>query len=367
MAVYTSSFVIGLAQFGDEHYFIMRQTVFACAGGFLLICAARLDYHRLRPFALPIMLCTIAALVAVLLVGETVNGARRWLGPSQLTLQPAEFAKLTVIIYLAAWLEGKGESIKSLEHGLIPFVVIIGIVAALIMFEPSLGTTFIIMVITVTMFFVAGASIFQMVALGGAGAFSVAILATVEGYRMERLTAFFNAGADTTGNNFQTTQSIMAIGNGGIHGLGLGASRAKFFYIPESHTDGVFAIISEELGLIAALALLVLFVAFMIRGYTVANRSKDGFGALLATGITTWVIAQAMLNIGGITRVIPLTGVPLPFLSYGGSALMAVMAGVGVLISVSRFSGSEHKTATRRAPEPPPSGEHRIVHRRKVR
>jgi cell division protein FtsW len=179
---------------------------------------------------------------------------------------------------------------------------------------------------------------------------------------MDRVTAFFNSGQDEAGNNFQTTQSIMAIGNGGLHGLGLGASRAKFFYIPESHTDGVFAIISEELGMIAALALIVLFVAFMIRGYTVANRSHDGFGALLATGITTWVIAQAMLNIGGITRVIPLTGVPLPFLSYGGSALMAVMAGVGVLISVSRFSSAS----------PPPNGgddgragpgERRIVHR----
>lgn len=353
--VYTSSFVIGLAQFGDEHHFIIRQAIWACGGAVALIVLARMDYRILRTFAMPIMGLTLVALVAVLVVGDTVNGAKRWIGTGPFAIQPAEFAKLTTIIYLAAWLEARGAAVKSFEQGLLPFLVIIGSVAALIMAEPSLGTTFIILVITVVMFWVAGATIGQMLLIGVGGITTLIFLATVEGYRMERLTAFLNADEDTAGANFQTTQSLMAIGNGGWDGLGLGASRAKFFYIPESHTDGVFAILGEELGLVAGLAVLLLFTAFMLRGYRAGQRAPDRFGLLLATGISTWVIAQAILNIGGITRMFPLTGVPLPFLSYGGSALASVMCGVGVLISVSRAGHGRNA----------PSRGGRIVHRRR--
>jgi len=294
----------------------------------------------------------------VLVVGVEGGGARRWIGVGELTIQPAEFAKLTTVIYLAAWLDNKGDSLRSIEHGLVPFVVIIGFLSMLIILEPNLGTAFIILIITVTMFWVAGASFVQMSALGGAGALAMVLLATMAGYRADRLTSFFSAESDPAGHGFQTLQSLIAIGNGGIEGLGLGASRAKFFYIPESHTDGVFAIVGEELGLIATASILFLFMVLMFRGYQVANRSRDRFGQLIATGITTWITVQALLNMGGITRVIPLTGVPLPFLSYGGSALAAVLAAVGVLISVSRF-GTEPTPASE-SPEP-----RRVVRRRR--
>jgi cell division protein FtsW len=337
VAVYSSSFVIALADFGTPYYYVVRQGVWALAGAGLLVAAMRTDYRKLRPMALPIMGVTIIALLAVLAVGVQGGGAKRWIGVGELTIQPAEFAKLTVIIYLAAWLSSKGDEIRSFEHGLLPFVVIIGMVGALIMLQPNLGTTLIILAITVTMFWVAGASFMQMLALAAAGFTAVALLATVAGYRMDRLTAFFDAEVDPQGNGFQTLQALIAFGNGGIHGLGLGASRGKFFYIPASHTDGVFAIIGEELGILATIPILLLYVLLMIRGFQVARRARDDFGRLIATGITTWITVQALLNIGGITRVIPLTGVPLPFLSFGSNALAAVLLAMGVLISVSRY------------------------------
>ncbi len=338
VAVYSASFVIALARFGDPNYYILRQLAFCAVGVAGLLVMMRMDYRMLRPLAVPLMVATMGMLFAVLIIGQEAGGARRWIGVGELTVQPAEFAKLTVIIYMAAWLSSKGANVRSFEHGLVPFVIILGTVSGLIMFQPNMGTTFIICVITVVMFWTAGASFLQMSALVSLGGVLMALLATVEGYRMNRLTAFFNAEADPQGTGFQTLQSLIAMGNGGWDGLGLGASRSKFFYIPESHTDGVFAIVGEELGLIATVSVVVIFMLFMVRGYQVAGRARDDFGMLLATGITTWIAAQALLNIGGITRVIPLTGVPLPFLSFGSNALVAVMLAVGVLLSVSRFS-----------------------------
>lgn len=337
VAVYSASFVIGLAKFGDPHYFIIRQAAWAAVGTVLLIAAMRTDYHKLKPLAVPIMVLTIMSLIAVLVIGVEGGGARRWIGVGELTVQPAEFAKLTVIIYLAAWLASKGDDLRTMEHGLLPFVVIIGSVGFLIILQPNLGTTLIILLITVTMFWVAGASFMQMLALGLTGFVVMALLATVAGYRADRLTAFFSAESDPLGHGFQTLQSLIAIGNGGIHGLGLGASRGKFFYIPESHTDGVFAIIGEELGILATVPIIFLYLILMVRGFQVARRARDDFGRLIATGVTTWITVQAFLNIGGITRVIPLTGVPLPFLSFGSNALAAVMLAMGVLMSVSRY------------------------------
>ncbi len=346
VAVYSASFVIGLAEFGDPNYYIIRQLVWAGLGGVLMVAAIRTDYRKYRAFAVPFMVVTIAALVAVLVVGVDGGGAQRWLGVGAFTVQPAEFAKLTVIVYLAAWL-ASNNSVSSWEHGLLPFVIIISAVGLLIMLQPNLGTTLIILVITVAMFWVAGASVLQMATLAFTGLVAVSFLAAVAGYRADRLTAFFDAEKDPAGNGFQTLQALIAMGSGGIHGLGLGASRAKFFYVPESHTDGVFAIIGEELGLICTLAVVLLYMILMVRGFQIAQRCHDPFGRYIAAGITTWVTAQALLNIGGITRVIPLTGVPLPFISYGGNALAAVMLATGVLISISRYGNDRGKIMDR--------------------
>ncbi len=350
VAVYSASFVIGLARFSDPQHYILRQGPWAVLGGILLLIGMKTPYPLYRKYAVPLMLATLFTLGAVLVVGVEANGAKRWLGAGDFIVQPAEFAKLTVTIYLAAWLVSKGASLRSFEGGLIPFMVIIGFVGALIMAQPSLGTTLIILALTVTMFYVAGASLLQMFALGTAGLLAIAFLATFEGYRVERLTTFLNPGADPAGNGFQTLQALVALGNGGVQGLGLGASRGKFFYIPESHTDCVFAIIGEELGIIAAAAVLLLFMTLMVRGYQIARRCPDEFGTLVATGITTWITVQALLNIGGITSLLPLTGVPLPFLSYGGSALAAEMLGMGVLINISRYTRAERSPANRQQP-----------------
>ena len=343
VVVYSASFVISLAETattatpGTPYYYIIRQLAWAVLGIILMVIAMRTDYHIYRRFAVPIMALTIFMLLAVLVVGVEGGGAKRWIGVGDFTIQPSEFAKMSVIVYLAAWLAGKGDSLRSFEGGLLPFVVIIGSVGVLIMLEPNLGTTLVILAITVTMFYVAGASFVQMLALGATGFACILTLATVAGYRMDRLTAYLDAEADPLGNGFQTLQALIAFGNGGISGLGLGASRAKFFYVPESHTDGVFAILGEELGIVATSAVLLLYMILMFRGYQIARRARDEFGMLIATGVTTWIAAQALLNIGGITRLIPLTGVPLPFLSYGGNALASVLLAIGVLTSVSRY------------------------------
>ncbi|WP_278286928.1 putative lipid II flippase FtsW [Tepidiforma thermophila] len=337
VAVYSASFVRSLVDFGDPYSYVLRQGVWAIGGAVGMFVMARIDYRRLRPLALPLMALTILLLIAVIAVGVEGGGARRWIGVGELTLQPAEFAKLTVTIYLAAWLASRGGSLRSFEHGLVPFVLIIGTVSALILLQPNLGTTLIILAITVTMFWVAGATFLQMLSLFGSGLVAITVLALGAGYRAERITAFLHAEKDPDGIGFQTLQALIAIGNGGLTGLGLGASRAKFFYLPESHTDGIFAIVGEELGLLAGLAMLALYILLMIRGYQVARRARDEFGQLVATGITTWVAVQAFLNIGGILRVIPLTGVPLPFVSYGSNALAALLLAMGVLVSISRY------------------------------
>ena len=358
--VYSASFVIGLAQFGDSRHFIVRQGMWAALGGLLLLAAMRTDYHHYKRLAIPLIGITLLVLLAVLVIGEDAGGARRWLGVGEFTVQPAEFAKLSVILYLAAWLTSKGDALRSFEHGLIPFVVLISAIGVLLMLQPDLGTTAIILAVTVTMFWAAGATILQMGALITAGSLAVVSLAVIEGYRLDRLSAFFDAESDPLGRGFQTLQTLIALGNGGTTGLGLGASRGKFFYVPESHTDGIFAILGEELGLVATGAVVLLFVTLMLRGYQIARRSRDQFGFLLATGITTWIIVQALMNIGGITRVIPLTGVPLPFLSYGGSSLAAIMLAVGVLASVSRYGRDRGTYADRKGR---PDG--RIVRRHK--
>ena len=358
IAVWSASFVISLARFGNPEHYIFNQLIWCGFGLALFIAAARTDYLTYKRHALLLMLLTLGALIAVLVVGNEANGARRWIGYGPLSFQPAEFAKLTITIYLAAWLGSKGATLRSFEGGFWPFVIIIAAVGFLVMKQPSLGTTLIIFTIAVTMFFVAGASFKQMFALAAAGLLAVAILAAVAGYRLDRVTTFLSPDADPGGKGFQTQQALVAMGNGGVEGLGLGASRGKFFYIPESHTDGVYAIIGEEAGFVGTVVVLLFYVLLMIRGFLVARRCHDEFGTLVATGITTWITIQAFLNIAGITSLMPLTGVPLPFLSFGGNALASALLAMGVLMSISRY-GQLH--AERQA-EPPRGG--RIVRRR---
>ncbi|MEZ4552398.1 MAG: putative lipid II flippase FtsW [Dehalococcoidia bacterium] len=344
IAVYSSSYALGYAEYGDPNYFIKKQVFFTALGLIGMFIAMNIDYRLLMRLSPLLMLGALIGLAAALLpgIGLEQNGARRWIALGPLPpLQPSEFAKVAVLIYMAAWLAAKGDTVRDLSLGVLPFVSMVGLIGALIMMEPDMGTAMMVALITGTLFFVAGAKLTHLIALVGSGIVMAMILILSHGYRADRLTAFTSAESDPTGVGFHALQMLVAFGSGGIGGLGLGVSRQKFFYIPGSHTDGVLAIIGEELGFIGVVVVLLLFIVFLARGLRIAMRAPDRFGSLIATGVIAWIALQLLINVGGVTRSIPLTGIPLPFLSYGGSSIMALLIAVGVLLSVSRYAAIE--------------------------
>jgi cell division protein FtsW len=356
LAVYSASMAIGLSDYNNVNYFIVRQMAGAVLGVALLVFFARLDYHILKHWSPLIMLAALIGLTVVLLphIGVNSNGASRWIAFGPLPpLEPSEFTKLAMVIYIAAWLSSKRDAVTRLSLGVIPFVLMVGLVGGLIMLEPDLGTTLVIVLTTSTMFFVGGAALRHVFTLVMAAAAGGLVMIAAGGYRSNRLfIAFLDPGKDPAGKGFHIIQLLIALGSGGLHGLGIGASRQKFFYVPGAHTDGIFAIIGEETGFIGAALVILLFAILIYRGFRASVAAPDEFGALLATGITCWIAYQAVINIGGITRSIPLTGIPLPLMSYGSSALMSVMAALGVLLSISRYSPEN-------APPPRSAGEWR--------
>lgn len=358
LAVYTSSFAIAYREYGDTNYFVARQAIFAMVGLAALVFCMRLDYRYLMRWSVPILVIALAALVAVLIPGVGVerNGASRWLELGPIAVQPSEFAKLAVIIYISAWLTSRGKEISKFTLGFVPFVLLLGVVGGLIIAEPDMGTTIIVFLTASTLFFVAGAPLSHLGLLVGVGGFISYLVVTSRDYQLDRLVSFMSPESDPQGVGFQIIQLLIALGSGGPLGIGWAESRQKFFYVPGSHTDGVFAILGEELGFIGLMGILALFGFFIYRAVRVTVRSRDRFGMLLGIGIVSWISFQTLINIGGITRTIPLTGVPLPFLSYGGSALISVLAGVGVLLSVSRYASERGEPEPERTPVRPKSG-----------
>lgn len=363
IAVYSSSYALGYAQFDDPNYFIKKQIMFAVLGLIGMFVAMSIDYRILMRLSPLLMLAALIGLAAVLLpgIGVEQNGARRWVAFGPLPpIQPSEFAKVAVLIYMAAWLAAKGETVKDLSLGVLPFVSMVGLIGALIMLEPDMGTAMMVALITGTLFFVAGAKLTHLLALVASGLVMAGILILSHGYRADRLLAFTSAEEHAEGVGYHAVQMLVAFGSGGIGGLGLGVSRQKFFYVPGSHTDGVLAIVGEELGFIGVVVVLLLFAVLLARGLRIAMRAPDRFGSLLATGVIAWIALQLLINVGGVTRSIPLTGIPLPFLSYGGSSLMALLMAVGVLLSVSRYAAIEDPERiepTRGVVRPTPSPE----------
>ncbi len=339
LAVYTSSFAVGYLEFNDTNYFVIRQSIFALGGIAAMIFFMRMDYHRLRSLSVLMMGAALLGLVAVLIPGIGIerNGAARWLPAGPFEVQPSEFAKLAMIVYISAWLSSRRDQIKDFSLGLLPFVLMVGIVGGLIVVEPDMGTAVVVVLTTMTLFFVAGAPLVHLALLFVAGGVAAWGLILMQPYRLDRMSSFFSAESDPQGTGFHILQLLIAQGSGGIAGLGWGASRQKFFYVPGAHTDGIFAIIGEELGFVGAVFVIGLFAFFIYRALRSAMNSRDQFGVLLSVGIISWIAYQALINIGGITRTIPMTGIPLPFLSYGGSSLIAIMAAVGILLSVSRY------------------------------
>ena len=353
VAVYSSSYALGFANYDDSDYFIKRQAVWALLGLAGLVAAMSINYRILMRLSPLLMLVALLGLGAALIPSLSVDttGPSRWIGVGSFTAQPSEFAKLAVLVYLAAWLAAKGSTVRDFALGVVPFVGMVGLVTALVLLEPDLGTATLIALITGTLFFVSGARIVHLVALIASAAVFTVALVIVGGYGATRILSFTSAESDPEGFGFQTLQMLQALGSGGVTGLGLGVSRQKFFYLPASHTDGVVAIIGEELGYIGVVVVLLLFALLLWRGLRIMQRAADPFGSLLAAGVLSWLAFQLLLNVGGVTRSIPLTGIPLPLISYGGSSLAMTLTAIGVLLSVSRYAALEDP-----ALEPPTRG-----------
>jgi cell division protein FtsW len=342
VTIFSATFAIDLPDGGGTLSFLKKQALWVTLGGAACYLMSRIDYHFWRRYSIPVLVVSVVTLILVLIphigVGSEV-GARRWLNLGPLPqFQPSEAAKAALILYIADWLTKRGLRLQNWRTGIIPFAVILGGMIFLVMLEPDLGSSSLLATIGITMLLVAGANVRQFLLFLFSGAFAFAVLSIAAPYRRDRLLLFLRPEADlwTLPGGWQLIQARFSFGSGGLFGVGLGASRLKYGWLPAAHTDAIFAVIGEELGFIGCACLLALFLLLAVRGYRTAFRAPDTFGALLATGIISCIAFQAMINIGGITTTIPFTGVPLPFISYGGTSLFVVMSLVGVLINVSR-------------------------------
>lgn len=340
--IYSSTFAEAFLAEQPASYYIVKHLQWLLIGLLALVVCSRIDYRRWRRLSVPLMGVALLALVIVIIAPRAISpeiwGARRWIVLGPLQAQPSEFAKLALIIYAADWLSQKGEKVRNLWYGLIPFGIILGVLVGLIMLEPDLGTSTVVVIIGMAMFFVAGAHLLQLFGGLGLAAMAFSVLVVSASYRMNRLSIFLDPWRDPDNLGYHPIQSLLAFGSGGFAGLGLGVSRQKFSWLPAAHTDSILAVIGEELGFVGSVLVLILVLAVAVRGYSLALRAPDAFGALLATGITTWIAGQASLNIAVNTLTVPFTGIPLPFVSYGGSSLVVLLAAVGVLLNVSRYA-----------------------------
>ena len=331
LMIYDASSVIAYRDFNDKYYYIKNQLVWAVLGVGGMFAASYFPYKKLYGLALPFLMIALGMLVAVFIPGIGVNalGAQRWINLGFTTLQPAEFVKLSLAIYLSAWF-----SIK--EQGRLPaFSILMGAIILLVMLQPDMGTTSIILFEASVIYFLSGGNIGQFLIgipiIGGVGLIAV-LLAP---YRLARLTSFLNTGGNLEGTSYHVKQILIALGSGGLFGVGIGNSLQKYAYLPENVTDSIFAIIAEEFGFFGSLLLMGLCMTIIWRGFMIAHHSKDTFGKLLAGGITSFLGIQMVVNLAAMTALLPLTGVPLPFISYGGSALIVDMVAIGILLNIS--------------------------------
>jgi cell division protein FtsW len=334
--VFSASEVQGYLWYGNPAHYFEMQLVWLGLGLGLLWFAAHFDYHRLRPLALPGAILGLALLVAVLIphIGVTQYGAQRWLNLGPLTMQPAEYAKLAALLFMASWLERRRERLGSLEEGVVPFLAILGVATGLIMLERDLGTTLVVAAILLSQFLIGGGRKRHFLLLAVIVCLTLVLFIRIEPYRLQRIMGFLDPWADPLNTGFQSIQSLVALGSGGIFGVGLGQSIQKYEWLPFAHTDFIFAIIGEETGLIGTTCVLSGFGLFTYRGYRIALKAPDIFGALIACGITTWISFQALVNIAAVTVTLPTTGIPLPFISYGGSSLAISLLALGILMNV---------------------------------
>lgn len=328
-------------RFNESYYYLKNQLFRGLFPGLILGLAAYLiPYRYLKPLALPALALTIIGLILVFVpgIGSGHGGARRWLDLRLMTVQPSEFLKLSFIVYLAAWLSSKGKAVKDFSQGLLPFLLAVGLVAFLIIMEPDIGTLGVIGFTSIIVYFLAGARISHLGLIGAGAVVAFYLLTKFYSHAANRLQVFLHPELDPQGIGYQINQALLALGSGGMFGLGLGQGLQKFRYLPEPASDSILAVIGEELGFIGIMALLLLFIIFAFRGLKVAQGAADDFGRLLAGGITGWIVVQALINMAAICGLIPLTGITLPFISLGGSSLAITLAGIGLLLNVSKYS-----------------------------
>lgn len=336
--VFSSSAVAAGQTIGDPFYYLKRQLLWALLGLVAMVIVMNIDYFHYRGYVDWFLLGSIILLALVPLIGLESKGATRSLGFGSISFQPAELAKIAMVLYLARNHSRNPLRIQSFGKGLMPSLLVMALLCGLIMLQPDLGTTVTLAGTTFIVLFAAGARLLHLGLLAVAGVAAVALAIYLEPYRMKRFLAFLDPWADPLGDGFQTIQSLLALGSGGLFGLGLGAGKQKLFYLPERHTDFIYAIIGEELGFFGAFTVLLLFFGFAWRGYKIALSTRDSFGSLVAVGITSLVIFQAIINLGVVTGSLPVTGITLPLISYGGSSLLFTLIGVGILLNVSRHA-----------------------------
>jgi cell division protein FtsW len=338
--VYSASAAFAHHKYGDSFYFAKRQLLFAALGVFLMFIIANINPKQFYDWAQPAILCCFGLLLIVLIpgVGIVRNGAQSWLGIGAFSIQPSEFMKLAMIAYLARMFSQPDYQIGKFTKGLLPGLLVLGSAFGFIMLQPDLGTGTVLVGTGVVLIFAAGARWKHLLGFASLGVLGFIGLVLAAPYRIKRITAFLDPWQDPLGFGYQLMQSLYAIGPGGLMGLGLGMSRQKHLYLPEPHTDFIFSILSEELGFLGAGTVVILFAILVWRGLRIAISAHNLFMSLVATGVTAMIMIQAVINIGVVSGAFPVTGITLPFLSYGGSSLTLTLAAVGVLLNLSRYT-----------------------------
>lgn len=334
MMIYSATFDWSYQEFGDSLQIAFRQFQWVGIGVVVLIALTLIPYEWWQTVAVPVMGGTLLALILVLFIGDKRFGAQRsfWQG----SIHPGELAKLTMVVYVAAWLSSKGDQIRDVSYGLVPFAVLIGVVTGLIVAQPDLGTAVLIAMTSLAVFFFAGADIFQLAVGGVISALTFLFLVSKFPHAEERISGWMQVWQDPKLAGYHMQQTLIALGSGGPLGVGLGQGQQKLGYLPTPHTDAIFAVLGEETGLLGCLIVIGLFVLFAYRGFKITVEAQEPFAALLACGVTCWITFQALINVGVVTGLLPFTGMALPFISCGGSGMVTSMAGVGLLLSVSR-------------------------------
>jgi cell division protein FtsW len=340
VVLFSASFPRAYYELGKPTYYLLRQGVFAIMGVAVMFLISRINYQRFRALGKPLLMLSVVLLLLVLIpgIGLLRNNARRWLGVpgTPLQFQPSEIAKLAIVLYFADSISKKKDKMHTFRYGIVPYAMILLVVAGLVMKEPHLSGALLILGAGAIMMLVGGINWAWVLGALGAGAVGIYAIIGVIGYNASRIEMWRNPWLDTSDKGYQMVQSLLAIGSGGLLGVGLGKSRQKFLYLPEEHNDFIFSIVCEELGLIGASIIMLLFAALILRGFWIALHARDRFGSLLAVGITSLIALQTFLNIGVVTGLLPATGISLPFFSYGGTALSIQLAEMGIVLSVSR-------------------------------